>query len=307
MAQGERVAAETAEWRGSGMKGAGLLLFLLIATARPAAAQPPTAEPPSASNWRLASTSQNIVTFVDAASIERKAEGVRFWSWSILREPSPDGTRYDNNKTLVDAACREKSYTNLGTIFYRGTQTTNRYGEEPQIRYATPGSAMGALIGLVCNPEALGEVAGDPFAEARRLFEAGVDATALPTPAVDWRRAGVATDHVVFVDAASLDRSGDEVRFWLWMIYPSSSTDGSPYDNLKSLIVASCSDKSFASRSTTVYLGHRPMKIFAADPAPESNVMDRVVEAACHPETLGETSADPFSAAPELLGNGGKG
>jgi hypothetical protein len=130
------------------------------------------AAPALASDWRLVTQNRDNQIFIDLESLAGSQDEVRFWYWSIRRQPATNGSRYDNLQALVRARCSERSFSLLSTSYFRHDLLVNRAGRDNAVQYASPDSLMSGSIKAACSPVDLGPTVSDPYGMAREAFAA---------------------------------------------------------------------------------------------------------------------------------------
>lgn len=143
-----------------------LPLLVLLAAAEPAAAQ----------GWRRAAEGgdkpNRTVYFVDAGSIRRTGNTIRFWTTTVWEEMTADRD-FNRSVTLRDGDCNEMTSAVVQNMFYDGTKLLETDTDPRQAVHHSPDSVMYGVLNIVCgreNYEAEGTT--DPAAAARSWFQA---------------------------------------------------------------------------------------------------------------------------------------
>jgi hypothetical protein len=129
------------------------------------------------------------------------------------------------------------------------------------------------------------------FAAAAALAAQGI---ALPDAGAEWRLATADGDSATFVDHASLQRTGDKVRFWSLKIV---RKQGRNFSGARTMTQADCRKFTYRPLTTVFMLGTTPVmsgpgRTALARPGRSGYEMMR---AACGLKALGAVSADPVA------------
>lgn len=93
-------------------------------------------------NWRASSSGQGAVAYIDAASIQRTGDKVRFWRelrWPEARTLS-DGVRYDRMAAYYEADCPKMTLRSVKLRVGLGDQVLLALEEPGELETVTPGS-----------------------------------------------------------------------------------------------------------------------------------------------------------------------
>jgi hypothetical protein len=116
--------------------------------------------------WRQASYSPGLsVAFIDAASVQREAQTVRF-SEMLYYRPG-DGT--DHFTAMREASCADRSFQNTSVTYYSGKTVVRVVGSSPERVQPKPGTVDDEVILTACGSRKLGKLFEDP-ANAADLF-----------------------------------------------------------------------------------------------------------------------------------------
>jgi len=125
--------------------------WFLIACGTAFAAMPGAA---LAQDWRFAGRSSTDDVYVDAGSVRRTGQRVRYWVEYRHRavQTLSGGTRFDSSSAYVDADCDELSYTLLQQqASLGGRVAVSPYTPSDGTRYARPGTLVATEIQFACS------------------------------------------------------------------------------------------------------------------------------------------------------------
>ena len=109
----------------------------------------------AASAWVRIGESETTAYYLDPASVRAEGAHRRVWRLFEYREPQRDGVK--SGKALIDIDCQEGTYRYLKTMYYSESLGQGQYlggrGEHRQ-EYIGPGTMIGQLASLVCQPAA---------------------------------------------------------------------------------------------------------------------------------------------------------
>ena len=104
--------------------------------------------------WRLAALGGEAPTrsafFVDAASVERRGDRVRFWTQTIMEQPLEQGT-FDRSVILREGSCSAMSSAMLRRTFYVNGAVLERDDEPGEQTVHARESMMGGVMETVCG------------------------------------------------------------------------------------------------------------------------------------------------------------
>jgi len=140
-----------------------------VSTSIPTSA--PGAVVPAGAQWHQASYSPGLsVAFIDAASVRRDGETVRFWEMLHYR---PD-QRSDHFVAQREANCRDHSFRNLSVTYYLGKTAAGSDGEGTERIKPQKGTVDDEIVQTACGTRQFGKLFEDPDTAARLFFaEAG--------------------------------------------------------------------------------------------------------------------------------------
>ena len=132
-----------------------------------------SASPGAAAEWHGASygghESDQSAIFVDASSVTRKAEMVRFWTKTFFEKPTSTGT--DEVDEYSEANCEDRSSRTLAFTIHTSDAVREIEPDASKIKYNPPGSIYSEVIGQVCGGSYLTGVVKDPRASAGQIFK----------------------------------------------------------------------------------------------------------------------------------------
>ena len=127
----------------------------------------------AAAEWRLAAfggqAPDRQAYFVDATSVVRNGDSVRFWTQTIA-ESVGDGD-WDRSLTLREGSCSALSSAVVQNSFYRSGRLVDADTERQQSIVHAPETMMEGVMLAVCGREAyLSEAVGDPEGRLRAFY-----------------------------------------------------------------------------------------------------------------------------------------
>ena len=107
-----------------------------------------------AQDWQLAARSSIDDVYIDASTVRRTGQRVRFWAEYRHRtvQTLSDGTSYDTSRSLIEADCQDMSFTalqNSGSL--QGRNVIGAYRPTAGMSYAQPGSVIARQIEYACR------------------------------------------------------------------------------------------------------------------------------------------------------------
>jgi hypothetical protein len=106
------------------------------------------ATPAAASDWRdVGKNTSGSQYWIDASSKTRSAEGIVVWVKVNYGTPGPNGT--SSYKAHREIRCAGKSFRDLETTYFKGTDVNSRSGVE-EWRNASPDSIAEAVVDKAC-------------------------------------------------------------------------------------------------------------------------------------------------------------
>lgn len=132
------------------------------------------ADPAAAAQWRLAAMSgerpDRMVFFVDAESIRREGDDVRFWTQTIV-ERATSAQDWDRSVTYRHGSCVDSSSAIVQNSFYNAGRLLETDGEARPRVFHQPDSVMYGVMQAVCGREAwASDPVADPEPTIRRFF-----------------------------------------------------------------------------------------------------------------------------------------
>lgn len=124
--------------------------------------------PPAAgAQWRQASYSPGTsIAFIDAASVRRQGDVVRFQEALYYR---PDQGS-DHFVALREASCRDRSFRNISVSYYLGKSAAGSKGESAEAITPKLGTVDDETVLTACGSRKFGKLFEDPDAAAASFF-----------------------------------------------------------------------------------------------------------------------------------------
>lgn len=131
-------------------------------------AAPPTSPPPAAdAQWRQASYSPGTsIAFIDAASVSRQGDVVRFQE-ALYYRPYQGS---DHFVALREANCRDRSFRNISVRYYLAKSVVGSKGESANAVTPKPGTVDEETILTACGSRKFGKLFADPDTAAASFF-----------------------------------------------------------------------------------------------------------------------------------------
>jgi len=126
-----------------------------------------------AAEWHGASyggrESDQSAVFVDASSVTRKGELVRFWTKTFFKAPTGTGT--DEVDEYTEANCSDRSSRSLAFTIHTGDGVQEVEPDPDKLKYNPPGSIFSEVIGQACQGSWLTGIVANPRGYAREIFK----------------------------------------------------------------------------------------------------------------------------------------
>ncbi|MFY8074748.1 MAG: surface-adhesin E family protein [Sphingorhabdus lacus] len=127
------------------------------------------AAPASAADWRFAYGAKAHAVFVDAESIQRTGDTVRYWYTIIFKVPSPNNSNAKRAIILEIADCSDLSYQRLQGVTYSASGRQTDMGATGK-SFAAPDTNAAYILEKVCKGDFRGKDL-DPQQFASEIFE----------------------------------------------------------------------------------------------------------------------------------------